>query len=124
MITIQIKNFSENELKCRCCGLLNMDDDFLIRLQAFRSILKKPLTVNSSCRCKKHNKEVGGEPTSCHLAEGKKCSAADVTNANCHEIYIKACQSGLFNEVIYYKNKNFVHLGLDVKQTGNYFVIK
>lgn len=125
MITAKINNFSENELKCRCCGLLNMSDDYLIRLQAFRSaILKKPLTVTSSCRCKKHNKEVGGEPKSCHLGEGKKCTAADVTNSNCAEIYSLACKSGLFNEVIFYKNQYFVHLGYDPNQKGNYFVEK
>ena len=123
MINVPIRNFTEKELQCRCCGLLNMSEEFLIRLQAFRYILKKPLTVTSSCRCKKHNKEVGGEANSCHLGEGKKCSAADVTNSNCLDIYNLACKSGLFNEVIYYKSKNFVHLGLDSAQKGNFYKV-
>ena len=124
MINVPIKNFSELELKCRCCGLLNMSDEFLIRLQAFRYLLGKPLTVTSACRCKKHNKNVGGVDSSCHVGEGKKCTAADVTNSNCQEIYLQACKSNLFNEVIYYTQKNFVHLGLDRNQKGNYYITK
>ena len=50
MINVPIKNFSELELKCRCCGMLNMSDEFLIRLQAFRYVLGKPLTVKSITR--------------------------------------------------------------------------
>lgn len=123
MIQAKIKNFTEYELKCRCCGLFNMDDDFLIRLQAFRFILNKPLVVSSGCRCKKHNKEVGGVDNSCHQGETKKATACDVTNNNCSEIYTLATKSGLFNEVIWYKAKNFVHLALDKNQKGNYFKI-
>ena len=121
-ITVVIPNFTREELVCRCCGKLNVDTEFLIKLQAFRYLLKKPLTVTCASRCIKHNKEVGGAATSCHVCEGKQSTAADVTNSNCAEIYTLACKSGLFNEVIYYKAKNFVHLGLDRKQKGNYFI--
>ena len=126
MINVGIRNFTELELQCRCCGLLNMSEEFLIRLQAFRYMLGKPLTVTSGCRCKKHNSSpsVGGEANSCHIGEGKKCTAADVTNKNCQEIYLQACKSGLFNEVIWYKAKNIVHLGLDRGQKGNFFITK
>jgi hypothetical protein len=123
-LTVIIPNFTREELECRCCGKLNMDTEFIVRLQAFRYLLKKPLTVTCASRCKKHNKEVGGENTSCHICEGKKSTAADVTNSNCAEIYNLATKSGLFNEIIYYKAKNFVHLGLDRNQKGNYFVMK
>ena len=124
-VSVIIENFKREELECHCgCHQLNIDTEFIVRLQAFRYMLKKPLTVTCASRCKKHNKEVDGENTSCHLCEGKKSTAADVTNTNCAEIYNFACKSGLFNEVIYYKTKNFVHLGLDRKQKGNYFIVK
>lgn len=124
-ITVLIENFNREELQCKCgCKQLNIDTEFLIKLQAFRYLLKKPLNVTCASRCKKHNKEVGGESTSCHICEGKQSTAADVTNSNCAEIYNLATRSGLFNEVMYYKKQNFVHLGLDRKQNGNYFVIK
>jgi len=125
VVTAIIENFKREELECHCgCHQLNIDKEFLIRLQAFRYLLNKKLKVTCASRCKKHNKEVGGASASCHLCEGKQSTAADVTNSNCAEIYSLATKSGLFNEVIYYKSKNFVHLGLDRNQKGNYFVIQ
>ena len=125
MITVKINNFTKKELACRCgCGLLNYDDNFLVKLQAFRLIIGKPLFVNSGCRCKYHNKSVGGVDNSLHEATTKKATACDVTNKNPQEIYETACVSGLFNEVIFYKSKRFVHLGYDPNQSGNYYNIK
>lgn len=125
MITANIENFSENELKCRCgCGRLNYDNEFLIRVQAFRYLLKRPMTVTSGGRCVKHNKAVGGEPTSCHECETKKATALDFTCKDLQQAYFLACDCGLFNEVKYYIKKRFIHLGLDRKQKGNYFEAK
>ena len=121
---VKIEHFTDVELECRCCGKLNYSEEFLIRLQAFRYMLGKGLTVTSPCRCIENNQRAGGELTSLHECETKQASAIDVTNSNCEEIYIKACKCGLFNEVIWYKKKNIVHLGLDKKQTGNFFVKK
>lgn len=125
-ITANIENFTKEELTCRCgCGRYNYANHFLIRLQAFRYVVGFPLTVSGPGRCIKHNREEGGEPNSLHICEGKQASAADVTQpGKCETIYKKACASGLFNEVIWYKRKNFVHLGWDPNQKGNYFNIK
>jgi uncharacterized protein YcbK (DUF882 family) len=125
MITVNIENFTGNELKCRCgCGRLNYDNEFLIRIQAFRYMLKRPMTVTSGGRCVKHNKEVGGEPTSCHECETKKATAIDFICNDLQQAYFLACDCGLFNEVIYYSKKGFIHLALDRKQKDNYFLIK
>ena len=122
---VEIKNFDiETELMCRCgCKKYNYDDEFLIRLQAFRYILNKPLIVTGGGRCIKHNTDEGGVDTSCHQCETKKATAVDVTSDNCQEVFKQACSSKLFNEVIYYEKKNFVHLALDKKQIGDYFKI-
>lgn len=123
--TVTIENFDiETELMCRCgCRRYNYSTEFLIRLQAFRYMIGVGLTVSGPGRCKKHNADEGGVDTSLHVCEGKKATAIDVTNSNCKNIYDRACACGLFNEVIWYKNKNFVHLGLDKRQKGNYFHI-
>lgn len=124
---VTIENFDiETELTCRCrygCRRFNYSTEFLVRLQAFRYMLGVGLTITGPGRCIKHNADEGGEPTSLHICEGKQATAIDVTNSNCKNIYEKACSCGLFNEVIWYKKKNFVHLGLDKKQNGNYFHI-
>ena len=125
MITVNIENFTEDELKCRCgCGRLNYDNEFLIRVQAYRYMLKRPMTVTSPCRCIKHNANVGGEPTSCHECETKKATALDFFCTDLKQAYFLATGSGLFNEVIYYSDKGFIHLAVDKKQKGNYYVIK
>lgn len=124
MIAVMINNFSINELKCRCgCNMYNYDDEFLIRVQAYRYMLGLSMNVTSGGRCKKHNKEVGGAANSCHECETKKATALDFYCTQMQKAYDLACKCGLFNEVIWYKNKHFIHLGLDRKQKDNYFSI-
>ena len=124
MIAVMINNFSINELKCRCgCEKYNYDDEFLIRVQAYRYMLGLSMTVTSGGRCIKHNKEVGGAANSCHECESKKATALDFYCTNMKKAYELACKSGLFNEVIWYQKKHFIHLGLDRKQKEDYFTI-
>ena len=82
------------------------------------------MTVTSPGRCVKHNAEEGGEKNSCHECETKKATALDFTCSAMALAYEIACESGLFNEVIWYVKKNFIHLGLDRNQKGNYFIKK
>lgn len=124
-VVVQLNNISVEELKCKCgCNTFNYDNDYLIRLGALRILANMPFIFTSGCRCKNHNHNEGGEPTSLHECTTKKASASDVTCKNCLSLYTIACKSGLFNEVIYYKKKNFVHLGFDKKQTSPFFQIK
>ena len=120
-ITVKIKNFNKKELSCKCaCRMFNMDEEFLIRLQAFRYILDMPMTITSAGRCKAHNKAVGGVDTSCHQCETKKATAVDFTCSNLHKAFELAKRTELFNEIIWYQNKNFIHLGLDRNQKNIY----
>lgn len=120
--TVFIENFTFDELKCRCgCNRYNFDTEFLIRLQAFRYMLGLSMTVTSGGRCVKHNAAVGGEKNSCHECETKAATACDFFCSNMKKAFDLACNSGLFNEVIWYTNKHFIHVALDRKQKGNYF---
>lgn len=124
-ISIELQNFTKEELKCKCgCGRFNVDTEYLIRLQAYRYLLGLKMNVTSCCRCIKHNKNEGGVETSLHQCETKPTTAVDFYCSNMNKAYELACKLGLFNEVIWYKSKNFIHIGLDRKQNGNYFVIK
>lgn len=69
------KNFSRSEFACRCgCGFADVDPELVKGLQALRDLCSKPITITSGCRCKAHNKRVGGVSKSQHLL-GK---AADI----------------------------------------------
>lgn len=59
--------FSTLELKCKCCGLVKMDDDFMYDLQEARVMAKTPFKITSGYRCEAHNMAVGGSDTSSHL---------------------------------------------------------
>ena len=120
-INVKIKNFTKNELSCKCaCKMFNYDEEFLIRLQAFRYILNMPMTITSAGRCKAHNKAVGGVDTSCHQCETKKATAVDFTCSDLQKAYEVARRTELFNEIIWYQGKNFIHLGLDRSQKNIY----
>lgn len=70
-------HFSRSEFDCNCgCGLNNISDDLLIKLDVARGILEAPIYVISGCRCPKHNHDSGGSNTSSHLSG----LAADLTS--------------------------------------------
>ena len=83
-------------------------------LYLLRMALKAPIVINSGYRDKEHNRRVGGVATSQHL----KMEAVDVT---CHtsELTEKLAmmiafdlESNSVGQVIYYKNRNFIHIAL------------
>lgn len=79
-----MKHFTDNELRCKCCGRLPPDAKMNIEalvnnvLDPARELLGKPIHVNSGFRCPSHNAAVGGTAKSQHtLGE-----AADITTGS------------------------------------------
>lgn len=64
-----LPNFTDAELRCKCCGLLKYHPGFLNELQALRTAFGEGMKLTSACRCEKHNKEVGGHPHSLHVGD-------------------------------------------------------
>ncbi|MDD4949649.1 D-Ala-D-Ala carboxypeptidase family metallohydrolase [Sulfuricurvum sp.] len=65
---IQLKFFKLSEFTCKCgCGLNNMQDAQLLKLDKARELANIPFSVNCGTRCPKHNKDEGGEDNSSHL---------------------------------------------------------
>lgn len=60
--------FTDDELKCHCgkCINLNMNKEFLNKLDGARSTSKVPYMITSGYRCKAHNKAIGGAENSLH----------------------------------------------------------
>lgn len=62
------KNFNRSEFACKCgCGFDSVDPELVYVAQDLRDHFNSPVTINSGCRCKKHNKKVGGSKGSKHL---------------------------------------------------------
>jgi len=62
------KNFTRKEFACKCgCGFSSPDPIIVEVVQFVREYFNKRTSLNSSCRCKSHNKSVGGAENSTHL---------------------------------------------------------
>ena len=60
------EHFSKLELSCPCCGVMGMDQEFMDILEAVRKEYGKPMKLNSSFRCHKHNEAIGAKSSSSH----------------------------------------------------------
>ena len=99
------RNFSEWEMRCKCCGSGHVKKTLITKLQKVRDRIGIPITVNSGFRCTIHNREVDGADTSPHL-DGL---AVDIT---CKDMFVllRACIKE-FNRVGI--AKSYVHVDID-----------
>ena len=107
-IDIQLtSNFSSSEFDCKCeyssCTKTLIDLDHVVKLQELRN-LTGPLKITSGFRCKRHNKNVGGVPSSQHV----KGTATDITSKRLHPNLIAETCERLFNGVGRYDT--FTHI--------------
>ena len=116
------KYFTEKELACRCgCGVLRMDDKFMSRIvrsrMAANVLCRKfevpntnaQFNVTSGCRCKAHNKAVGGVQNSRHLTtKDKECSAIDIG--------FKSYKQMIIILVALFIRGGFTHLGINLEK--------
>lgn len=59
--------FKVDEFKCKHCGYNVVKQELIDLADKVRANWGGPLRVNSGCRCKEHNKAVGGVPSSNHI---------------------------------------------------------
>ena len=70
------ENFSRSEFACKCaCGFSTVDVELLNVLEVVRKKFKRPVKINSACRCEDYNTLIGGAQASKH----KQGIAADIT---------------------------------------------
>jgi zinc D-Ala-D-Ala carboxypeptidase len=64
-------HFNISEFTCKgsdCCGNVSpVSLELIFRLQDLRDHLNRPLIISSGFRCRPHNHNVGGSPTSLHM---------------------------------------------------------
>jgi zinc D-Ala-D-Ala carboxypeptidase len=108
-------HFLPKELSCRHCGALPdpLDVELLDRLEALRSIIGKPLRVNSGHRCRQHNLIVGGAAYSQH-----KKLAVDVSlhGLDPLKLYTAAVALGFLGIGL---GDSFIHLDMRRKIDGH-----
>lgn len=111
------ENFSRWEFACKCgCGFDDINICLVNRLQVVRDIIQVSIIINSGCRCKAHNKAVGGSSVSFHLTgEATDWCFPLSTSEN---LYFQVAMmlknwSGGFH---YYKDKRFFHTDMGRKR--------
>ena len=72
-----IKYFKPPEIACRGTGEIFVNIDALAKLDYLRSLMNKPLRINSAYRSHYHNARIGGAPFSAHSLRGG-ASAFDI----------------------------------------------
>lgn len=131
--TIELKNYGATEGACECgCGK-QMGSEIALALQAFITILERVYAapvrhiVTSGARCKEHNEEVGGSPSSQHI-EGRAAdgvfqwkSPAGWMTCDFLDLGAIARKSGLFGGIGYLEYQRlgqlFIHLDVRPGQT-------
>jgi uncharacterized protein YcbK (DUF882 family) len=97
------------DFKCPCCGQDLTDPRLESRVRQIEEEVGEELTVTSGYRCKKHNEEVGGSPTSSHM----KGLAVDLACGNSrlrYRVVGAAIRLGVTRIGI---GKNYIHLDID-----------
>jgi len=66
------EHFDREEFACRCgCGFgldpYDVDLELVAALEMLRELVGVPIHINSGCRCKSHNRRVGGAKNSRHM---------------------------------------------------------
>ena len=104
-----LKHFRLEEFACPCCGMAQMDGNFLLMIDQAREIAGVPFTITSGYRCEKHNRAVGGVASSSHLT-GK---AADISTAGSGDRFaiVDAAMGVGFNRMG--MRKDFIHVDND-----------
>lgn len=97
--------FSDEELKCKCCGRLIIDDVFLFRLNWARHLAGFPFVVDSGYRCPKHNAEE--KSTSNNHVVGKAVDLFCIDNYIRYIIIASCITAGILGIGI---GKNYLHL--------------
>lgn len=95
-------HFTRRELTCKCgCGLCNPRDELLHLAEAVRHVLgDTPMIVNSCCRCEKHNRAVGGSPTSKHLTgQAMDFHCERLSPQETYNAIVKAWRDGRLSEL-------------------------
>ena len=62
------EHFEKKDFTCFCCGIFNVNLNFLEKLEKARKIADIAFIVNSGYRCQIHNRKVGGDTVSSHMA--------------------------------------------------------
>lgn len=103
------KNFKRSEFACKCgCGFDTVDVKLSMLCEFVRNAVKRPLTINSGCRCEKHNKNEDGAKNSKHLL-GKAADLAMLSPEEIEKVYEFLCFT-FYDRFSFIMYDTFIHV--------------
>lgn len=96
--------FTDDELKCKCCGKLIIDQDFREKLNQARELSGFPWFINSGYRCPAHNTAEGS--TSDNHPKGKAVDVKCLSDRRRYKIIRAMIAAGILGIGI---NEDFIH---------------
>lgn len=110
----KIRYFKPEEFACRCgCGYDAINPQLVAALDMARKDAGIGFTVSSGCRCKDHNKRVGGVADSSHVHG----YAVDIqVNNSAHRLRVVKALVRYFDRIGI--DKNFIHVDIDPNKPG------
>lgn len=108
------EHFLESELACHCgCGVNGTVQELLDALEAFRSLVGAPVTLDCAYRCPAHNAKIGGAPKSQHVLG--RAADVKVKGKTARDLYGIALQVPAIRGLGVDDHKQYLHL--DVRRT-------
>lgn len=111
--------FSDQELRCPCCGRNEMSPEFVTIMDEVRELVDQPLIVNSAYRCPAHNAEVGGSPRSSHvegLAMDVQCNDNRLRYSLLDALFFVTEKYALPGRIEI--GRNYIHFDMDPEKPG------
>jgi len=108
--------FKYEEFECKCgCGLNNISDVLVEKLNTARRLAGVPFVITSGSRCTEHNAKIGGSKTSSHL----KGLAVDIkaNDSRIRYLILTALVNAGFNRIGI--AKDFIHVDIDEDKTDD-----
>jgi uncharacterized protein YcbK (DUF882 family) len=110
-------HFDRKEFACKCgCGFDDVRMELVQQLERLRLFLKRPIVINSGCRCVARNIAEGGKPDSAHLT-GEAADIACISSETRYQMKHAIYQWSLFNRVGV--GKTFLHVDVSTKLPQN-----
>lgn len=106
--------FSENELRCKGTGKIQLGHGFAEKLLELRLKWNKPMSVTSACRSVEHNMAVGGAARSYHICDDDRNGtyAIDIVSTDANERVALAQLAMSLGWSVGISRRGFIHLDM------------
>lgn len=107
----KFKFFGIDEFACPCCGVNDISEELVHKLDLARHITNQPFMITSGFRCAEHNLKVGGSVASSHL-KGLAADIATPSSSARFEI-VRALITAGFRRIGRTGDDNAIHCDID-----------